>query len=117
MRLSVTRTTRICSIEIAANISPAARYHNFTPGPIPRNPRLLFPAFSLRAHGDLMWCDHRSYFPFSGFQNFSFSAFAPPISAFCFPNFYFSLTPFSFSVWPPTTRTVPIPISGLTVYR
>jgi hypothetical protein len=51
----------------------------------------------------MMWCDHRSSFPFSAFQLFSISAFAPPISAFCFPNFCFPLGPlsaFSISAFP-----------------
>jgi hypothetical protein len=57
----------------------------------------------------------------SRFQPFSVCP-RSPLSAFCFPNFCFpsgrfqpfSFQPFSFSVWPPTTRTVPVPISGLT---
>src|ERR1035437_1758614 len=55
----------------------------------------------------------------SRFQPFSFCA-RSPLSAFCFPSFCFPSSrfqPFSFSVWPPTTRKAPVPISGLTRFR
>ena len=55
----------------------------------------------------------------SRFQPFSFCA-RSLLSAFCFPSFCFPSSrfqPFSFSVWPPTARTGPVPISGLTPFQ
>jgi hypothetical protein len=52
------------------------------------------------------------------FQHFPYAFPCPPLEAisvtFHSPYQHFSLQHFSFSVWPPTTRTVPAPISGLT---
>ena len=55
--MSVSRTAKICLIEIAANISlpplqlalPASQ-HNFTADHFPRNYSVLFPAFLALAH-------------------------------------------------------------------
>jgi hypothetical protein len=57
IRLSVSRTAKICPIEIAANISRPplhlalpVKQHNFTSDHIPRNYNLLFPAAFTLAH-------------------------------------------------------------------
>ena|SRR5208337_2423219 len=61
MRLSVTRTAKICPIVIAASISRPTlhlalpvRQHNFTSDHIPRNYNLLLPAALALAHLALM---------------------------------------------------------------
>ena len=63
MRLSVTRTAKICPIEIAANISTCvtgkiAQLHSrpYSPKLQPALPRLLgFPVTQIRPGGPLIW--------------------------------------------------------------
>ena len=55
MRFSVTRTAKICAIEIAASISLAARCHAFSSDHNPHIYGFVFPAFSTSTGREDRW--------------------------------------------------------------